>query len=125
LMKSLENFLKILKNLLGLHAPPQPALHEGLAHHQAYLPKMGQRFHIRTEPLPVAPSKTPSFCTITEKRLMSAVMQSRGQFVSSHFDCSSYTMQGKHNLANLTMPFSSPGQVISKAISLSAAARKR
>jgi hypothetical protein len=46
-MKSLENFLKILKNLLGLHAPPQPALHEGLAHHQAHLPKMGQRFHIR------------------------------------------------------------------------------
>ena len=30
----------------------------------------------------------------------------RGQFVSSHFDCSSYTMQGKNNLANLTMPFS-------------------
>ena len=48
-----------------------------------------------TEPLPVAPSKTPSLRTITEKRFMSAVMQSRGQFVSSHFDCSSYTMQGK------------------------------
>ena len=63
-----------------------------------------------TEPLPVAPSKTPSFCTITEKRFMSAVMQSRGQFVSSHVDCSSYTTQGKNNLANLTMPFSSPGQ---------------
>ena len=63
-----------------------------------------------TEPLPVAPSKTPSFCTITEKRFMSAVMQSRGQFVSSHFDCSSYTMQGKNNFANLTMPFYSPGQ---------------
>ena len=64
-----------------------------------------------------APSKTPSFCTITEKRFMSAVTHSRGQFVSSHFDGSSYTIQGKNNLANLTKPFSSPGQVISKAIS--------